>query len=94
MPAKYARYFIKIIAVRCERLQDISDEDCLKEGIKINEDAEIIGYPFGIKFPYYFEGGSNWQLPREAYAALTDKINGKGMWDGNPFVWMYDYELV
>ena len=36
MPEKYARYFIKITAVRCERLQDISDEDCLKEGIFLN----------------------------------------------------------
>ena len=34
MPEKYARYFIEITSLRCERLQDISDEDCLKEGIK------------------------------------------------------------
>ncbi|MDR2207149.1 MAG: hypothetical protein LBE36_13455 [Flavobacteriaceae bacterium] len=32
MPAKYARYFIEITAVRCERLQEISDEDIVKEG--------------------------------------------------------------
>jgi hypothetical protein len=33
MPATLARYFIEITSVRCERLQSISDEDCLKEGI-------------------------------------------------------------
>jgi hypothetical protein len=33
MPAKYARHFIKITDVCCERLQDISDEDCIAEGI-------------------------------------------------------------
>ena len=33
MPESAARYFIKITGVRIERLQDISDEDCLKEGI-------------------------------------------------------------
>ena len=33
MPEKFARYFIEITGVRCERLQDISDEDCAKEGV-------------------------------------------------------------
>lgn len=31
---------------------------------------------------------------REAYAALIDKISGKGAWESNPFVFVYDFELV
>ena len=32
--------------------------------------------------------------PKEAYAALIDKINGKNTWDSNPFVWVYDFEFI
>lgn len=87
MPAKYARYFIKITAVRCERLQDISDEDCLKEGIKkLGEYADFNCY--------YDECDRHFATPREAYAALIDSINGKGTWDSNPFVWVYEYRFA
>ena len=32
--------------------------------------------------------------PREAYAALIDRLNGKGTWASNPIVWVYDFELL
>lgn len=86
MPEKYARHFIRITKVRAERLQDISTEDCLKEGIEYNKYND----------PYYFhplsEGGED--TAQDAYAELIDKINGKGTWESNPFVWVYDFELV
>jgi len=88
MPAEYARYFIKITAVRCERLQDISDSDCLKEGIYEREKWSL------GKYYQYDWNGEIFQTPQEAYAALIDKINGKGTWESNPYVWVYDYELV
>ena len=93
MPESAARYFIEITAVRAERLQDISDEDCMKEGIRLNPEAIPIGYPFGIKFSYN-NGYYNYTTPQEAYAALIDKINGKGTWEKNPWVWVYDFELI
>jgi hypothetical protein len=31
---------------------------------------------------------------RRAYAALIDKINGKGTWQFNPYVFVYDFETV
>lgn len=90
MPESAARYFIEITAVRAERLQDISDEDCLKEGIKpFTKDHHVFKY--GID-------GWCWskmsRTAREAYAALIDKINGKGTWEKNPFVWVYDFNLI
>lgn len=83
---------IRITYVRVERLQDISDEDCLKEGINASNSHEI-GY--GIPWVYEF-GGSKmaYYTPREAYAALIDKVSGKGTWDKNPYVFVYDFELV
>jgi len=88
MPAKYARYFIEITGVRCERLQDISDEDCLKEGIERCNLKNHFGVWENDKFTIYGF------TPRDDYAALFDKINGKGTWDSNPLVWIYDYKLI
>lgn len=78
MPESAARYFIEITAVRAERLQDISEEDCIKEGITLyDESGKYLGHGY-----------------IDTYAALIDKINGKGTWEKNPFVWVYDFKLV
>ena len=82
----------RITNVRVERLQDISDEDCIKEGV-LHSDKYAMPYgipdskaPNGVDFYY--------STPREAYAALIDKISGKGTWESNPYVFVYDFELV
>lgn len=84
---------IKITKIRFERLQDISDEDCMREGI-IEHTAEIIpNYP---PYTQYCCGISEvfCDTPRQAFAALIDKISGKGTWESNPYVWAYDFELA
>ena len=88
MPEIDARHFIKIIAVRAERLQDISDEDCIREGI-IEE--RIWGNH--TEWFTYCNGTYSFTTPREAYKELINSIHGKGTWEENPFVWVYDYEL-
>ncbi len=80
---------IRITAVRCERLQDISDEDCLKEGIRY--------LPQINKF--YFEDirreeGFYFDDHIEAFSSLFDKVSGGGMWARNPWVIVYEFELV
>lgn len=83
---------IRITGVRCEQLQDISDEDCLKEGINASNSHEI-GY--GIPWVYEFAGSKMvYYTPREAFAALIDKVSGKGTWQKNPWVVVYEFELV
>lgn len=83
---------IRITNVRVEKLQDISDEDCIKEGICASNSHEI-GY--GIPWVYSFDGTNMaYYTPREAYAALIDKVSGKGTWKSNPFVFVYEFELV
>lgn len=82
---------IRITGIRCVRLQDISDEDCMKEGIR--EDS------FPIENPYYFgdakEGGLvHFGTPREAFASLIDKVSGRGTWERNPWVVVCEFELV
>lgn len=92
MPEKCARYFIKITGVRAERLQDISEEDCIKEGIMY---APIQSLAWQDKLtPMWSNGINRYKTPQEAYAALINSINGKGTWEKNPWVWVYDFELI
>lgn len=75
---------IRIKDIKIERLQDITDGDCVKEGIIKVLDSF-----------YYFEDGENgcyFDTPREAFAALIDKTSGKGTWDSNPWVVVYEFE--
>lgn len=83
---------IRITDARVERLQDISDEDCLKEGIS----PMIVGCEYYVFTLIDKEKGRflDYKTPREAYAALIDKVSGKGTWDKNPYVFVYDFELV
>ena len=79
---------IRITDVRVERLQDISDEDCLKEGIRkvVNEN--------GIYVQYYVAHEACYESPREAFVHLIDKVSGKGTWERNPYVYVYDFERM
>ena len=99
--AKYMPHQIRITGIRCERLQDISDEDCMKEGVV----GGIIGYYVpGIQCKDWSkesyvdtEDGRTWKLfptPRQAFAALIDKVSGRGTWKSNPWVVVYEFELV
>lgn len=89
---------IRITDVRVEKLQDISDEDCIKEGVELNtRQYEYDGTKYycvrGLGYWRGF-GCTNFHTPREAFAALIDKISGKGTWERNPYVFVYDFELV
>lgn len=80
---------IRITGIKGERLQDISNADCLKEGIRY--------FPEINKF--YFEDirreeGFYFDNPREAFAALIDKVSGRGTWASNPWVVVYEFDLL
>lgn len=82
---------VRITNIRVERLQDISDEDCIAEGIYPKANGRWYCYDvvrrMGVSYDPYPD-------PREAYAALIDKISGKDTWEGNPWVFVYEFELV
>jgi hypothetical protein len=81
---------IKITGIKLERLQDISEEDCLKEGVEKWIDCYIVP---GIMEN---QGKNNvcFDTPREAFAALIDRISGKATWQRNPWVYAYEFELL
>lgn len=83
---------IRITNVRVERLQDISDEDCIAEGIDyVNGYSESYFFGFGVKSDKGWIRLGN--TPREAYAALINRISGKGTWQSNPYVLVDEFEL-
>lgn len=92
---------IKITNIRIERLQDICDSDCLKEGIIQSYNdclrKNIFGFYDGnkkVKLTASWKVDVGFDTPREAFSALIDKVSGKGTWDSNPYVFVYDFELI
>lgn len=85
-------HHIRITGIRVQRLQDISDEDCLREGIF--EDMADNAFPPPVFYDFPNNNGNGFDTPRKAYAALIDRVSGKGTWDSNPFVVAYEFELV
>lgn len=78
---------IRITNIRVERLQDISEKDCLAEGIQ-----DIVGKMYqGTHFYCITKADTCYVTPREPYAKLIDKISGKGTWDRNPLVFVYEF---
>ena len=82
--AEFMPHRIRITDLKIERLQDISDEDCLKEGVK-----QWTRFTYSVDGIYY-----DFIEPREAFAALIDKVSVRGTWETNPWVVAYSYELV
>lgn len=84
-------HHIRITDIEIERLQDISDDDIIREGVwqfydnkKLFYVSKAIGYAPDVAF----------LTAREAFWYLIDKISGKGTWERNPWVVAYSFELV
>ena len=96
MPRKLSRITLEITAVRVERLQDISEEDAMAEGIRrVTKDGSL------FKYCVYDKGdisSTPWaEMPHTAvgaYAALWNSINGAGSWDANPWVWVIEFKKI
>lgn len=84
MPEWAAGHFVKITSARAERLRDITNIDCRKEGVEICKECIPGGCSMGESCAY----------PRLEYSGMIDRINRKGTWKSNPFVWVYDFEQI
>ena len=85
---------IRITSVRIERLQDISNEDCMREGVRKLESENC---PTMFTFDgWSFKNKVNrcTDSPKEAFEALFKKLSGKKAWDDNPWVFVYEFELI
>lgn len=84
MPRWVSRIALEITSVRVERLQDISDADCVAEGCGAL--ASAIGCPM--------TSAPGETIPRAMYRALWESINGPGSWDANPWVWAVEFRKI
>lgn len=93
MPRNLSRITLEITNVRVERLQDITAEDCLAEGLA-REEREHFAYPFhGVAG---LMQSHEWRIsPIDAFQFLWDKINGKrASWESNPWVWLIEFKVI
>lgn len=92
MPKEAARIFLKVTNIRIEKLQDISEQDAINEGIGC-------GFIMNAGYPDYehIKNGICTLTQDTAYASfisLWTKINGKESWVKNPYVWVYGFEKL
>ena len=90
MPREAARIFLRVTNVRAERVQDITEDDAIAEGVG-DLFFEEIGYSNNPKYDLLME----WKtLEREQFELLWNSINAKrGFgWDSNPWVWVIEFE--
>lgn len=80
MPRWASRILLEITDVRVERLQDISEQQALAEGVMSAE--RDIG-PDG-----------NGYSPLELFGGLWVKLNGMDSWSANPWVWVVEFKRV
>lgn len=90
-------HHIKITDVKVESLQDISDEDILREGIR--KESFAGGCMFCYSKAYARNGNRLVEpiyntTPRRAFASIMYKIIGGRTWESNPWVVAYSFELV
>ena len=96
MPRWASRFTLEIIATRFERLHDITDEDCLREGIvEFTKDGNLVKYDY---FKDHELGSRHWKdmarTPIGAFSLLWDDIGGTGAWARNDYVWVLTFKRL
>ena len=89
--ANLMKRHIRITDVKVEQLQDISDDDIMREGVWQFYDQKNLFYVFkniGYAPVVAFLSA------REAFAYLIDMVNGEGTWNRNPWVVVYTFERI
>lgn len=91
MPKDAARIWLRIANVRVERLQDISEEDAIAEGVDelFDSSVEERWKNYGLE-PY----NKPLNDPASSFMTLWWRINGIDSWELNPWVWVIEFERI
>lgn len=92
MPFEAARLFLYVEDVRVERLQEITRQDAIAEGITpLNPEA---GDEEFVLYPNFKNASRHFYEPYHSFASLWASINGDESWKSNPFVWVYKFREI
>lgn len=80
MPRRHSRLTLLVTATKIERLQAISEEDCLSEGVRRD------GPEYGAWLASYTVSDIESRAARGAFKGLWIKLHGSDAWDANPEV--------
>lgn len=102
MPFDACRLYLQITNIKVERLQDITEEQAVAEGLACLSKDGGITYKYGLPdadgLPGNDDSGwhwSEWEVnPIEAFKKLWEKINGAGSWNANPWVWAISFKRI
>lgn len=86
-----SRITLEITNVRAERLQDISEDDCIAEGI---EPVAQLGIMRACGWKDYSGKTVGFLSPRDSYKSLWESINGAGSWDLNPWDFAISFRKI
>lgn len=90
MPRWASRILLEVTDVRVERLQDISEDQCIAEGIE--------GCIPGCQSPYDGDGAPECDCMNlsyeDSFQALWTSINGAKSWSSNPWVWVVEFKRI
>ncbi|EPB6909293.1 hypothetical protein ACRRN9_004009 [Pseudomonas aeruginosa] len=86
IPRWASRILLEITAVRVERLQDISEEQALAEGVR--------GEPCDHTRQACADIGCWGDTAKGAFGFLWESLNGEGSWAANPWVWVVEFKRV
>lgn len=84
MPRAASRIDLEVVDVRVERLQAISEDDAIAEGIERR----------GPGWRWYSDPTAFTSQPVTSYRDLWETINGPGSWDANPWVWAVEFRRI
>lgn len=100
MPKEAARIFLKVKNVQIERLEDISKEDAIAEGIEKWEQMCQTRYKSYVEpMVGFWDDGSHLQTSSvhpaiASFRSLWASINGFDSLNSNPWVFVYEFEYM
>jgi hypothetical protein len=93
MPKAACRIWLMVESVSLERLEDITEEGAISEGVREGTSGL---YP-GTTYWNYMQtktGGVVYDSPIHSFRSLWESINGLDSWATNPWVWVVKYRVL